>query len=302
MPELPEVELMTRLLARHTAGRRLLAVEALDPRILPEGPGGLPGARVGSVGRRGKLSVLVAGDEALLLHFRMTGALLALPDPEARPPHLRLRLRLDGPGVPALGLVDPRRFATAERIPAGELPARLARLGPEPWPEPLSGPALAARFLGRRGPVKPALLEGARVAGIGNILASEALFRAGIHPARPVQGLDESDWARLAGVLTPLIDQVLAAEEASFDDQRGIAYVNLGGPNPFAIYDRAGEPCPACGTPIERVSLAGRGTWLCPRCQPLTPAPAQEETSRPLRRRSARTRSSSSSGSKGLGR
>ncbi len=269
MPELPEVELMCRALHRWCAGRELLGLDVLDEKLLPAQD--LRGQRVSRVERRAKLALLFIDAQVLVLHFRMTGGVCALPSPEARPPHARLRLRLGGPGSsgegpPAVALVDPRRFATARLLPEEELPALLAGFGPEPWPEPRDGAWWAARLAGLRGPLKPALLHQERVAGIGNILASECLFLARIDPRTPVPSLQPAQWEAFAAVVGPFIDAVLEAEQRSFDDESGIAYVNTGGPNPFAVYGREGQPCPRCGAPLQRIVQAGRGTWLCEGC------------------------------------
>lgn len=295
MPELPEVELMSRALHRWCAGRELLGLDVLDEKLLPaEDLGGL---RISRVERRAKLSLIFLDGRVLALHYRMTGGVCALSTSDARPPYARLRLRLCGEGLcgegpPAVALVDPRRFATARLFPEEELAALLAAFGPEPWPQPRDGAWWAARFSGLRGPIKPALLHQDRVAGIGNILASECLFLARIDPRAPVPSLRPEQWEAFAAVVGPFIDAVLEAEQQSFQDERGIAYVNTGGPNPFAVYGREGQPCPRCGAPIQREVQSGRGTWLCEPCLQSLPA----------RRSKARTRSSSSSGSKGLGR
>ena len=254
MPELPEVEGMARLLCAHAVGRRITAVERLDPR-LPD-CADLAGARLEGAHRRAKILILDLGEEALLLHPRMTGQLRVGPD--ARAPRLRFHLE----GTTPLVFDDPRRFGTVARLPAAHLPAALAHLGPEPWPIPLSGAALAACFFGVRGPIKPALLDQHRLAGVGNIGASEGLFRARIAPTQPVPTLSAAAWSALAAGLWAWVAETLT--EVGADP---ITLLHAGGENRFLVYDRAGEPCFSCGTRIAQLRQAGRSTFLCPGCQ-----------------------------------
>jgi formamidopyrimidine-DNA glycosylase len=286
VPELPEVEVMRRNLARLAGDAPLEGIDALDPRVV-EGDSAPLEALVGHplrAERRGKHLILRGGDQALLLHMRMTGQVV-----EDRGQAGRLRLRFRG-GAAAL-LVDPRRFARARALPAAALSQALAGLGPDPWPEPLDGPAFAARFAGCAAPLKPALLDQGRVAGLGNIYAAELCWRVGLDPRAPVDALLPADWEALAAQAWALLDAVV-----SWEDGSEIHFLHDGGPlpAPFAVYGRAGEPCPRCGAGVERFAQAGRSTAWCPGCQ--------LRGRRPARRSRARSRSSSSSGSKGLGR
>ncbi len=267
MPELPEVEIMTRALGRWTRGRRLSRLDVLDTALeLPvERVDGVVGGAVGAAWRRAKYAVLELSGASLVLHFRMTGKLLQRAGGEPAPAGARLSLILDDDT--AVDFVDPRRLGTAWLLDDEALAARLSSLGPEPWPERHDGGWWRVRLSGLRGPVKPALLKQDRVAGIGNILACESLWRAGVDPRRRVPDLTDSDWDGLAVAIPDAIDHVLAVEEPLHDAQGSIAYVNQGGPNPFSVYGRAGEPCPRCQSPIVRLTQAGRGTWWCPGCQ-----------------------------------
>lgn len=286
MPELPEVEVMRRNLSRLAGDRPLQGVDVLDATVVA--PGGAPldallGHNLGAA-RRGKHLICALGGHVLVLHMRMTGQVV-----EDRGQRGRLRLRFaDGP---AALLVDTRRFARAHCLPAAALPAHLAGLGPDPWPEPRDGAWWAARFAGARGPLKPGLLDQGRVAGLGNIYAAELCWRVGVDPRTPIDLLSPAHWDQLAVAARQLLDEVITHE-----DRGELHYINEGGPvpEPFAVYGREGAPCRRCGAVVARFAQAGRSTAWCPACQLLPSAPE--------RRSSARSRSSSSSGSKGLGR
>jgi formamidopyrimidine-DNA glycosylase len=269
MPELPEVEIMCRNLRRWASGRRLLRVERVDPR-LPVELDALAGGTVEAVGRRGKLALIhVVGREreVVLLHFRMSGKLVREDQPAAggRRRKVRLRLVLEGPGPASLVLDDSRCLAQAEVLPAAELPAELERrgLGPEPWPDRHVAAWWQGRFAGAQGAIKSVLLQQHRVAGLGNIAASEVLFDARISPFTPVPRLDAAAWTRLAAAVPDFVDRVLATE--SGDE---IHLVQHGGPNPFRVYGREGEPCRACDAALQRAVQSGRSTFWCPSCQP----------------------------------
>ncbi len=193
MPELPEVETIRRQLAPHLEGRALARVEIRDHRwTLPVPPeevaAALTGATVTRLGRRGKYMIWELDDDRqLLVHLRMTGALLLDPDPE--PMHTNVRIELDDGHVVAY--VDPRRFGTGLLLrSAAERDDYLdARLGAEPFTAAFTAPYLRAQAKGRIAPVKSFILDQRRIAGVGNIYADEALHRAGIHPLRPVGSL-----------------------------------------------------------------------------------------------------------------
>lgn len=245
---------MARLLRAHAVGRRITAVERLDARLPDcEDFAGVP---IVGASRRAKILILDLGAEALLLHPRMTGQLRV--GEGARSPRIRFHVE----GAEPVVFDDPRRFGTVERIPLAQLPAALAHLGPEPWPQPLAAAVLADCFSGARGPIKPALLDQHRVAGVGNIGASEGLFRAGISPERLVPTLSLGEWAALAAGLWAWVEETLA--EVGADP---ITLLHAGGENRFLVYDRAGEACFTCETRVVRSRQAGRSTYFCPRCQ-----------------------------------
>lgn len=257
MPELPEVEGAGAHLRRWTAGRRIVSFHTDDPKllVLDRGDGSSIGAPVGRVWRRAKYLILEAGDEAWVLHFRMTGELLRGQVPG------RARWRLDD-GT-SLVFADARRLGELWRMPVREVPAFFdaKKLGPEPWPEPRDGAWWAGCLGDARGPLKPVMLDQGRVAGIGNIAASEICWRARLSPLRPANGLSAQEWTRLADAAFAFLDEAVAACSAE-----EITYINQGGANPFDVYQRDGEPCRRCGEAIVRVVQAGRSTYFCGRC------------------------------------
>ncbi len=272
MPELPEVETIRRQLAPLVEGRRLERVEILDWRwSRPLAPGeladALAGRRVERLDRRGKYLVWDLEDDVhLVQHLRMTGAVLFDPDPE--PPHTHVRIDL-GQGH-RVAIVDPRRFGTGELLIGHEALAALfaARLGLEPLDELFTAEHLRAQARGRNTPVKAFLLDQRRVAGVGNIYADEALFRAGIHPLRPAGRLSSEQYGRLRETTIAALQAGIDARGATIDDFRHVDGVRGSFQNQFLVHRREGEPCGTCGTAIVKMVVAGRGTYVCETCQP----------------------------------
>lgn len=272
MPELPEVETIRRQLAPLVEGRTLVGVEILDPRwsrpLAPdELADALLGRRVEKLSRRGKYLVWCLSDEVYLAqHLRMTGAVLSEPDPE--PSHVRVRLQLRPKRH--LVIVDPRRFGTGELL-LGE-PALeaffAARLGYEPFDERFTAEHLRSLARGRSAPIKALLLDQRRIAGVGNIYADEALFRAAVHPLRPAGRLTRAQYARLRETIIEALEEGIDAQGATIDDFRHVDGVRGSFQDRFLVHRRAGEPCPRCGTTIVKLVVAGRGTYVCETCQP----------------------------------
>jgi formamidopyrimidine-DNA glycosylase len=272
MPELPEVETICRQLAPHLEGRRLVDVEILDPRwTRPVDPRvverQLRRATVERVGRAGKYLVwTLSGERYLLLHLRMTGALLF--DPTVEPLHTRVRFRLDGGH--RLAYVDPRRFGTGHLV-VGEA-ARDAyleqRLGVEPFTPDFTADHLRRLARGRTAPIKSFVLDQRRIAGVGNIYADEALFRASIHPLRPAGRLTLGQWSGLRAAIEDALSAGIDAKGASIDDFRHVDGARGSFQDRFLVHRRADEPCPRCGQTIRKIVVGGRGTYVCERCQP----------------------------------
>jgi formamidopyrimidine-DNA glycosylase len=272
MPELPEVETVRRALAPVVEGRRLQALVIHDARwcapLAPEELAGLvEGRRVEALQRRGKYLVWALEDDVfLVMHLRMTGTLLA--DPAPAQPYRRVTFAL-GDGR-ELAFCDPRRFGTGEVALGPEALAAFfdARLGLEPLDGALTGPVLHALTRGRRAPVKAFLLDQRRIAGVGNIYADEALFRARIHPLRPAGALTRAQCEALASGVREALTAGLAAGGATIDDFRHPDGVAGAFQDEFLVHRRSGEACPACGRPVVKFVAGGRGTYACETCQP----------------------------------
>jgi len=272
MPELPEVETIRRQLAPRVQGRVLARVRVDDERwCMPLAPRAmeraLQGRRVESLGRRGKYLVWeLSGERYLLQHLRMTGNLLY--DPADRPVHTRVAIDLDDGH--ALLYVDARRFGTGQLAEGRDgLDDFLgARLGLEPFDPGFGAEHLRALARDSRAPVKAFLLDQKRVAGVGNIYADEALFRAGIHPLRPAGRLTRAQWEALAPAIVETLEAGIAANGASIDDFRHLDGAYGSFQDEFLVHLHEGDPCPRCGGPVRKLVAAGRGTYVCERCQP----------------------------------
>ena len=275
MPELPEVETIRARIAPGLVGRTFERVEIADGRLtrpeLPEAVAyGLEGERVADVRRRGKyLIVAFESGRHLLIHLRMTGT-LQHPVEEGTDPYRRATVTLDDGSN--LAYRDVRRFGTWTLLDAGELDAYLrARIGGEPLERTFTTAAFAAALENRRAPIKAALLDQRAVAGVGNIYADEALWRARIHPLRAAGDLARPEIAELRKAVRKALDVAIARQGSTLRDYRGPTGERGRMQLELHVYGRAGEPCTRCGTPIEKIRAAGRGTWYCPACQPYDP-------------------------------
>jgi formamidopyrimidine-DNA glycosylase len=273
MPELPEVETVRRRLEPVLVGRRFDRVEILDPRLTrPEDPLAvaveLVGERVAAVDRRGKyLIVRFESGRALLVHLRMTGNLLHVVGRLEDDPHRRAVVELDDGTV--LAYRDVRRFGTWLLAEPGLAEPYLdARLGREPLAQAFTTKRLSEALAGRRAPVKAAILDQRRLAGVGNIYADEALWRARIHPLRPAGELDEDELRALRRGIRAALNAGIERQGATLRDYRTPDGGSGRMQHEFKVYGREGQPCERCGRPIEKIRAAGRGTWFCPNCQP----------------------------------
>ncbi len=272
MPELPEVETVRAGLSPRLVGRRFEDIRILDSRLTrPVDPAEvaaeLTGERVRAVDRRGKyLIVRFESGLVLLIHLRMTGTLVHSRNGAPAESHVRAVVRLDDGSDVVYR--DIRRFGTWLVLRADELDAYLAaRLGREPLEASFAARDLGERLAARKLPLKAALLDQRTVAGVGNIYADEALWRARLHPARPAGELDTRELRALHRGLRGALEAGIERQGATLRDYRtpdGIAGTMQ---HEFNVYGRAGEPCPRCGTPIAKTRLGGRGTWFCPGCQ-----------------------------------
>jgi formamidopyrimidine-DNA glycosylase len=274
MPELPEVETIRRQLAPALEGRTLEDVDVLDPRWCEPAPpesvaDALRGRRIEHAGRRGKYLILSLEDDVhLVMHLRMTGNLLLAKADDEEPGHLRVRMTLDT-GEKLL-FADVRRFGTGDVLLGSDALAEFfaSRLGVEPLSPDFTAEALRAQARGRIQPVKAFLLNQERVAGVGNIYADEALFRARIHPLRPVGALKRAQIEALRDAVVETLEAGIDAKGASIDDYRHVDGERGSFQERFLVHMREGEPCPRCGATILKLRAGGRGTYVCPRCQP----------------------------------
>ena len=281
MPELPEVETVVRGLRPRLRGRRIERLQVFQPLVVRGSLAGfrraLTGARVTRLSRRGKYIVVelrAKGNRSRpaywIVHLGMTGQLYCCSPRAPLEKHTHVVAWLSG-GAPRqrrgeqLRYRDPRRFGKMLLLKSGELEEYFAALGPEPLR--ISFARFCGLFAGRRAPVKSLLLNQNRLRGLGNIYSSEALFVAGIHPARPSGRLKPAELKRLYNSLQQVLREAIAGQGTTVSDYRTADGRPGDYQNSLRVYDREGEPCPRCGRPVERLVLAGRSAHFCPRCQ-----------------------------------
>jgi formamidopyrimidine-DNA glycosylase len=288
MPELPEVETVCRQLEPELEGRRIERLEVLDERwTRPVAPAtmerAVAGRTIEGLGRRGKYLLLeLDGGRILVMHLRMTGNLVLVEGEEKVDPsegmrlyegerstserHLRARFLLDDGRE--LWFTDPRRFGEAFLIDDDGLAARFEKLGVEPLSAEFTPEVLGERAAGRSAPLKSFLLDQSHVAGVGNIYADEALFRARLHPLSPAGSMKPEHLSALRDAVVEALEAGLTHGGASIDDYRDGRGEKGGMQNEFLVHTREGEPCPRCddGT-VERIVVSGRSTYFCPACQ-----------------------------------
>lgn len=282
MPELPEVETVRRGLERRVTGRRVERVEIGRERTVrrtsPEAViHGLTGTTILGANRRGKylLLPLDSGDQ-VMVHLRMSGQVLVVPQGAVRPPHTHVVLHLDAApevGREELWFVDPRTFGEVVVFDPARVDVEipdLARLGVDPIVDDLSLPVLRRLLRGRRRLLKPFLLDQHLIAGIGNIYADEILHLARLRPDRLSNELSLQSERRLHAAIHHVLAEAIDAGGSTLGDAQ---YVDVAGRSGsyqegHAVYGRAGERCRTCGTGwIRHTVSAQRSTHYCPRCQ-----------------------------------
>lgn len=271
MPELPEVETTRRGLEPHALGRRIVAVTVRDYRlrwpIPPELDAWLTGRTIVAIARRAKYLLFQLDDGTrLMLHLGMSGHLRVVPAGTPARAHDHVDLTLDSARV--IRYHDPRRFGSLHRLPANTAAhPLLARLGPEPLSASFTGAYLRRRGRGRRVPVKAFIMDSHVVVGVGNIYASEALHRAGIHPARAAGRIGAGRYGRLVEAIRHVLADAIEAGGTTLRDFASTE----GAPGYFSqrldVYGRAGLPCRRCGRALRERRLAQRATVYCPGCQ-----------------------------------
>ncbi len=270
MPELPEVETVKNELIPYMVGRRITGVTInWDGMVTPETAqfrARLTGRKVTAITRRGKYLIFsLDSGGVLLIHLRMSGSLLVGADASSPPAYTRAVLHLDDGNN--IFFCDMRKFGRMRLV--ADAATVVGKLGPEPLEAGFTAVTLAGLLTGRKAPLKAVLLDQNVIAGIGNMYADEALFAAGIHPLRPAGSLKPEEVKRLHRSIRRVLTAAINAKGASVSSycrpggQKGQAHFS------FKVAHRRGEKCPVCATPLERLVVRGRGSYLCPRCQPL---------------------------------
>ncbi len=271
MPELPEVETVVRGLRGPLIGRTVRAMWYGWPGIIHSPDPAHFAARIAgqtfrAVDRRAKYIVAALDDDLLVIHLRMTGRLYVTPHDAVHDADRWLYFRLDLDNGQQLRFSDARKFG---KVYLTDSLARIApNLGPEPLAEDFTAADLAALLAGRRRAIKALLLEQSFIAGVGNIYADEALFRARIHPLRPADSLTPAEAERLYHAVQGALRTGIDYEGASVNWYRKPDGTTGESQRHFFVYGRAGEPCFVCGGPIHKLRVAQRGTHYCPVCQP----------------------------------
>lgn len=270
MPELPEVETIRRGLAPLLAGHRIRQVTVRHRGLRWPVPRGLEsrlaGCTVQAVDRRGKYLLIGCGAGTLLIHLGMSGSLCVVPGETPAARHDHLDLALDDGRV--LRFNDPRRFGSIHWVEGDPYThPLLAPLGPEPLDPSFDGAVLYRATRKRKTAIKHVLMDSHLLAGVGNIYANEALFRAGIHPARAAQRVSLARYRQLALAVRDTLEQALRAGGSTLRD-----FVDAtGAPGYFqqqyTVYGRSGEPCKRCGAAVKTMRQGQRSTFYCPRCQ-----------------------------------
>lgn len=277
MPELPEVETVRRTLEQLVIGKTIKDVEIYWPKIIkaPEPveqfSDALIGQTIHEIGRRGKFLIFQLDDYSLVSHLRMEGKYAVYPESEPRDKHTHVVFTFtDGY---QLRYRDVRKFGTMHLFKKGEEVSKmpLLHLGPEPLSEEFTIADLSMKLAKTNRKIKSVLLDQTVVVGIGNIYVDESLFRAGIHPERMASSLTLDEITRIHGevklTLAEAVEKGGSTIRSYVNSQGQIGMFQL----ELFVYGRKGEPCKRCGTPLEKLVVGGRGTHICPICQPLLP-------------------------------
>lgn len=273
MAELPEVETMRRDLEREVVGRRVVCADVAQTRMMglqtaEELRQRAEGGTFRSISRRGKYLLLhLDGDDTLLIHRGMTGNFLLRDPGQPLDPHVHLALTLDDGRQ--LRLCDARGFGEVRVLASDDVRVLHRRLGPEPLEPDFSFDYLVAQFGRRTALTKALLLNQHLVAGLGNIYVDESLWAAAIHPARRAHTLRAEEIAALRGAIVDVLNEAIERRGTTFSDYKDLYGLPGGNGAHLRIFHRAGQPCHRCGTVIQIIRAAGRGSSICPECQVL---------------------------------
>ena len=271
MPELPEVETVVRDLREPLIGRRIERMwHDWAPTIHSPSPeefaARVAGQRVRALSRRGKYVLIELEADTLVIHLKMSGRLYVTDAAAAHEADRWVHVRFDLDGGRQLRFSDLRKFGRVYL--SGDVDALLSHLGPEPLSDEFTLERFRKGMRGRKRAIKPLLMQQEFLAGVGNIYADEALFRAGIHPATGVDRLTDDDSERLRQTIREALLAGIKHEGASVSWYRKPDGEKGSSQNHFFVYGRTNLPCRQCGTAINKIRLAQRGTHFCPRCQP----------------------------------
>lgn len=276
MPELPEVESLRRILARSAVGRTVVAAVVKEPRlrrmVTPDLAVVIAGRKIEAIGRRAKYLIIeLSGGHLMMVHLGMSGSLThrreGFDDDLFDPRHDHVEFTLDDGS--RLVYNDPRRFGLMKLFPRGEVEviAELKGLGPEPFADAFNAGYLWRVSRRRKAAIKILLMDQRIVAGVGNIYASEILFRAGVRPTRRAGRVTHAELDRIAAITPEILREAIGSRGTTFRSYRD----SQGQPGRFAsklrVYDREGKPCLECVTPIRAVVIGQRSSFYCPRCQ-----------------------------------
>jgi formamidopyrimidine-DNA glycosylase len=276
MPELPEVESLRQILSQSVVGRTIVAASVKEPRlrriVTPALAAAITGRGIEAIGRRAKyLMIYLSGGYLMMVHLGMSGSLTHrcgdFDGASFDPRHDHVEFTLDDGS--RLVYNDPRRFGLMKLVPRSELEsiAELKDLGPEPFAREFNADYLWRVTRGRKGAIKNLLMDQRIVAGVGNIYASEILFRAGVRPTRRAGKVTRAELERIVAITREILREAIGSRGTTFRSYRD----SRGQPGRFAsklrVYDREGKPCPVCASPIRAVVIGQRSSFYCPHCQ-----------------------------------
>jgi formamidopyrimidine-DNA glycosylase len=269
MPELPEVETIVRGLREKLIGRQIRSVRVRTSTLLrsplPSFRKQLSGAIIRKIERKGKFILIgLENGAALVIHLKMTGQLLLIPEGRPADKHTHLIFSLQHRGW-QLRYRDVRKFGFMVLLPPGQEWFPLTDLAPDPFD--LTARDFYERLQKKKRAIKPLLLDQRVVSGLGNIYVDESLFRSGIHPLTLCHTLNREQARRLHRHIRQVLRQAIQAKGTTVNDYRGPEGIVGGFQRYLRVYGRQGSPCPTCQSPIQKTRVGGRGTHLCPTCQ-----------------------------------
>lgn len=270
MPELPEVEITKQAISKQLVGKKVLSVTPFTERLrLPLLDGleeNLCGRTLLHLERRGKYLFFRFDTGTIIMHLGMSGSIRIEASDAVIKKHDHLEISVEGGSC--LRLNDPRRFGLAVWAPGDPLRHPLLKeLGPEPLGEGFDGEYLFRRSRGRDLAVKKFIMDSRTVVGVGNIYASESLFRAGIHPGRSAGNISQARYHRLAEAIREVLSKAIQLGEKELERWGGRGEIPSRFPLLLDVYGRGGEPCNHCEIPISHIRMDGRSTYFCGRCQ-----------------------------------